>query len=194
MLTKLKKLSLTKVFTILYTFYIKQKFHSCGKNCRIHFPVMLHNPHKIRIGNNVSIGCHCWLNCIEDPKKNEIAFKIGNGCQIGRFAHINAYREVELEDYVLIAERVHISDATHHYQDSKVPIIAQGAGFVGAVKIKCGAWIGSGAVILPGVTIGRNAVVGANAVVTKDVPDNHVAVGVPAKIFSMKKKDKGSSE
>lgn len=59
----------------------------------------------------------------------------------------------------------------------------QGANFIAPVLIKRGAWIGSGAVILPGVTVGRNSIVGANAVVISDIPDNHIAVGVPAKIL-----------
>lgn len=51
------------------------------------------------------------------------------------------------------------------------------------VKIEDGVWIGGGAIILPGVTIGRNAVIGAGAVVTKDIPANAVAVGSPAKVL-----------
>ena len=51
------------------------------------------------------------------------------------------------------------------------------------VKIEDGAWIGGGAIILPGVTIGRNAVIGAGAVVTKDIPANAVAVGSPARVI-----------
>lgn len=51
------------------------------------------------------------------------------------------------------------------------------------VLIKRGAWIGAGATILPGVTVGENAVVGACAVVTHDVPDNAVAVGNPARVI-----------
>ena len=53
----------------------------------------------------------------------------------------------------------------------------------GKVVIEENAWIGIGAIICPGVTIGRNAVVAAGAVVTKDVPDNVVVAGVPAKII-----------
>ena len=52
---------------------------------------------------------------------------------------------------------------------------------MGAVTINDGCWIGIGAVILPGVEIGRNAVVGANAVVTRNVPDFAVVGGVPAR-------------
>lgn len=51
------------------------------------------------------------------------------------------------------------------------------------VRICNNAWVGAGATILPGVTIGKNAVVGAGSVVTKDVPDNAVAVGNPEKII-----------
>ena len=50
------------------------------------------------------------------------------------------------------------------------------------IHIKKGAWIGAGASILPGVTIGEYAIVGAGAIVTKDVGDYEVAVGVPAKV------------
>ena len=65
----------------------------------------------------------------------------------------------------------------------KAPIRRQGDSFQGAVRLEDGCWIGIGAVILPGVTIGNNAVVGANAVVTKSVPARAIVVGVPAKII-----------
>ncbi len=51
------------------------------------------------------------------------------------------------------------------------------------VTLRRKAWIGAGAVILPGVTVGRNAVVAAGAVVTRDVPDNSIVAGVPARIL-----------
>ena len=55
--------------------------------------------------------------------------------------------------------------------------------FVAPVVIKDGAWISLGAMILPGVTIGENAVIAAGAVVTKDIPENVIAGGVPAKVI-----------
>jgi len=58
------------------------------------------------------------------------------------------------------------------------------------ILIKKGAWIGAGASILPGVSIGKYAIVGAGAIVTKDVPDYGVAVGIPAKIVKTLDKDK----
>lgn len=57
------------------------------------------------------------------------------------------------------------------------------------VVIRRNAWIGAGAMILPGVTVGENAIVAAGAVVTKDVPDNAIVAGVPAKVLRNIKTD-----
>ena len=51
------------------------------------------------------------------------------------------------------------------------------------VTIDDGVWIGSGVIINPGVTIGKNSVIGAGAVVTKSIPENVIAVGVPAEVI-----------
>lgn len=58
------------------------------------------------------------------------------------------------------------------------------------IRIKAGAWIGYGAIILQGVTIGRNSVVAVGAVVTKDVPDYTVVGGIPAKVIKRIKDEK----
>lgn len=102
---------------------------------------------------------------------------IGDGAYIGRFVQINAWRSVTIGSNVLIADRVFISDADHNFADTSTPIRLQGDSFLGAVTLKDGRWIGIGAVILLGVTIGRNAVVAANAVGTQDVSDCAVAGG-----------------
>ena len=174
-----------KIFNILFSFFYKRKFFSCGSGLRIHFPIKTSNPQSIKIGKNVSIFENTWINCLGNTSKPSLV--IGNNCSIGRFAHINAYQSVEIENDVVIAERVHISDASHNYSNPKIPIINQGSDFIGPVRIKSGSWIGSGSVIFPGVTIGKNSIIGANAVVTLSVPDFHVARGIPAKIYKNKK-------
>lgn len=58
------------------------------------------------------------------------------------------------------------------------------------VLIQKGAWIGAGATILPGISIGKHAIVGAAAVVTKDVPDYAIVVGNPAKVVKTLDADK----
>jgi acetyltransferase-like isoleucine patch superfamily enzyme len=137
----------------------------------------------VHVGGDVVLGVYAWLNAKDDRCDRLPTLRIGDGTSIGRFAQINAWRSVTIGRNVLIADRVFISDADHNYSDMETPIIRQGDAFVGAVTLRDGCWIGIGAVILPGVTVGRNAVVAANAVVTKDVPDCTVVGGIPAKII-----------
>jgi acetyltransferase-like isoleucine patch superfamily enzyme len=81
-----------------------------------------------------------------------------------------------IEDDVIIGPRVNITSENH-----PVDIATRKTLVPGLVRIKCNAWIGAGATILPGVTVGENAVVAAGAVVHQDVPPNTVFGGVPAK-------------
>lgn len=85
---------------------------------------------------------------------------------------------ITLEDDVLIGPKVNLITENHPLD----PAIRRGM-VCKPIYIKQNAWLGAGVTVLPGVTIGRNAVVAAGAVVTKDVPDNTVAGGVPAKII-----------
>lgn len=81
---------------------------------------------------------------------------------------------------VLISYNVHIRTVTHRYKDKNIPIIAQG-GMEKDIIIGDNVWIGYGAQIMSGVTIGEGAVIGAGAVVTKNVGCNEVWGGVPAR-------------
>lgn len=85
---------------------------------------------------------------------------------------------ITIEDNVLIAPKVSLLSEGHplapENRQSLVP---------GHIHIKKNAWIGAGATILPGVTVGEHSVVAAGAVVSKDVPDNTVVGGIPAKIL-----------
>ena len=85
---------------------------------------------------------------------------------------------ITLEDHVLIGPKVNLITENHPLDPAN-----RRALLCKPILIKQNAWIGAGATILPGVTIGKNAVVAAGAVVGKDVPDNIVVGGVPAKII-----------
>jgi len=144
-------------------------------------PLQLRNPQNIFIGANVRIRDQVWLLTLPEIKGHTPKLKIGDDCAIGHFNHITCVNSVEIGMKVLTADRVHISDHGHVYEDTDVPIIDQPVVSNGPVVIGDGTWIGENASILS-CRIGRNCVIGANAVVTKDVPDYSVAVGVPARV------------
>ncbi len=85
---------------------------------------------------------------------------------------------ITIEDNVLIAPKVSLLSEGHPLSPHNRHSLT-----VGHIHIKKNAWIGAGATILPGVTIGENAIVAAGAVVSKDVPSNTIVGGIPAKII-----------
>jgi len=172
-----------RAMTLLYTLLARGKFAAWGPGSRLGRGSRLIGPEYVRIGSRVLLGERSWLNAKDDSGDGEPTLHIGDGTYIGRFVQINAWRSVNIGRDVLIADRVFISDADHNFSDPDTPIRLQGDSFLGAVTLCDGCWIGIGAVILPGVTVGRNAVVAANAVVTDDVPDHTVVGGVPAKVL-----------
>lgn len=165
-----------------HTALVRVRVASLGRGSSVHPPAVLYNPKVMAIGAGTVIRENVWLNGGR-ASGDGVVLTIGDGCYLGRFCHINAAHDVTIEDRVLIADRVYISDVDHEYRRPGVPVIAQGICSKGRVHLKTGCWIGAGAVILPGITVGRNAVVGANAVVTKDVPDFAVVGGIPAKLI-----------
>lgn len=97
-------------------------------------------------------------------------FQLGYKTDIGAFSYINAKHRVTVEDFVQIGSHCAI------YSISTID------GKAGPVTLKKGCRLGSHTVVMPGVTIGENAVVGAHSFVNADIPDNAVAVGVPARL------------
>lgn len=108
---------------------------------------------------------------------------VGRFIRLGRNVFINhacSFLDlggITIEDGVMIGPRVNITSENH-----PVEIADRKTLVPGAVVVKRNAWIGGAASIMPDVTIGENAVVAAGAVVTKNVPDNKVVAGVPAKV------------
>ncbi len=100
----------------------------------------------------------------------------GRGVSINAFVHIWGQGGVTIGDNCLIASHVVVTSLTH---DPQAPNHAESL-IARPVVIGRNVWIGSHAVILPGVTVGDGAVIGAGAVVTKDVPPGITVVGIPA--------------
>ena len=97
--------------------------------------------------------------------------KLGKYADIGAFSYINAKYGVELEDFVQVGS--HCSLYSISTIDNKK----------GKILIRKNAKIGTHSVVMPGVTIGENSIIGAFSFINKDIPDNVLAYGVPAKII-----------
>ncbi len=109
--------------------------------------------------------------------------KIGNNVFINSNSLLMARGGITIEDNVMLAANVQVISNNHDEYDRQVLTCKP-------VLIKEGAWIGAGATILPGVSVGKYAIVGACAVVTKDVPDYAVVVGTPARVVKTLDKEK----
>ena len=103
-------------------------------------------------------------------------FKLGYETDIGTFTYINAKHGVIIEDFVQIGS--HCSIYSISTIDNKE----------GQVLLKRNCKVGSHSVIMPGVTIGENSIVGAFSFVNQDIPDNVIAVGVPARVIKQFKR------
>lgn len=107
---------------------------------------------------------------------------IGENSFIGSYGVIGSNERIEIGKNVMIAQSVSIRDTDHNFENLDIPMINQGI-TTSPIKINSNVWIGYGAVITKGITIGSGAIVAANAVVTKDVPPNAIVGGVPAKLI-----------
>jgi acetyltransferase-like isoleucine patch superfamily enzyme len=145
-------------------------------------PIRLSGEHRIALGDHVFVGSGSWLQVIPETGNESVAISIGSGTSIAGACVISAVRSVIIEESVLLARNVYISDHIHKYTQYSTPILAQGLDKMLPVFIKRGAWLGQNVVVCPGVTIGKGTVIGANSVVTEDIPDYCVAAGAPARV------------
>lgn len=134
--------------------YMREVFASCGENCYIELPFRANwGGHHLNLGSNVYVNSNLMI--VDD----------GN---------------IYVGDKVMFGPNVTIATANHPIDPE---LRARGLQYNKDVHIGENAWIGAGVVIVPGVHIGRNTVIGAGSVVTKDIPDNVVAVGNPCKVL-----------
>jgi serine acetyltransferase len=163
-----------------------KKFHSFGQRSLIMWkPTTIFNEQYISIGQDTLIGEGVALSagmvpgqeCISSP-----VVTIGDRCLIGRGSGIVGHFSIIIGNDVWTGHHVYITDQNHGYEDITRPI-SQQTQPERAVVIGDGSWLGYGAVVLPGVTIGKHCVIGANSVVTSNIPDFSVAVGVPARVI-----------
>ena len=161
-------------------FYYKWTFNKIDIKTYIKKPLQIDCPKNIYLGR-VNIGFHTWLAA--NPLTGETAkLIIEDGCNIGNFNHIYATHKIILHKNVLTADKVYISDNLHGYKDITIPVCRQPIVQKNEVEVGEGSWLGENVCVI-GSRIGKHCVIGANSVVTKDIPDYSVAVGIPAKVI-----------
>lgn len=133
----------------------------------------------LRLGRWSWIGHGCKLRVHEGEVEIGAKTVLGQECTISAFQHVSIGREC------ILADRVMLIDFDHGVVEVDRPIREQGI-YKRDVRVGHNCWLGYGACVLRGVTVGDNAIVGTSAVVTRDVPENAVVAGIPARVLRMR--------
>lgn len=169
--------------------WIKSQFMYCGKDVTIGEAASIGGMKYISIGNNFYAGRHFRLEAIDSYENDRFTpqLEIGNDVSVQDFCHIGCIERVSIGDGTLIASKVFITDHFHGFINKSDLVAAPAKRPLSHKSVKIGknVWIGDGACILPGVSLGDNVIVGANAVVTHNFPSNSVIAGCPAKIIKI---------
>jgi acetyltransferase-like isoleucine patch superfamily enzyme len=136
-------------------------------------------------GARVVLGRWSWLGHGTKVRAHEGEVVIGAKSVLGQECTISAYQHVSIGRECIVADRVMLIDFDHGVVEVERPIRLQGI-YKRDVRVGNNVWLGYGACVLRGVTVGDNSVIGTNAVVTKDLPANAVAAGVPARVVRMR--------
>jgi lipopolysaccharide O-acetyltransferase len=168
-----------KVFTFFYF-----------PNARIiRLPIYIRGKRGIVGAKSLTTGVNLRIDIISTIDSSPYLY-IGDNVQINDYVHIAVAKGIYIGDNTLIASKVFISDHNHgnyrnHNQSSPSSNPISRELYSEEVKIGKNVWIGEFVAILPGVTIGDGAIIGSMSVVTKDIPDNAIAVGSPAKVIKI---------
>jgi acetyltransferase-like isoleucine patch superfamily enzyme len=189
----------------LRKYLYRKVLKNIGRGTLIGYGVSIRNPKSISVGKGTLVDDFCLFNAKTTSMKG---LKIGNNCVIGLRTfittgyngyvvindnvhvngpdtHIVGSGGVSVGENVMIGARVSIVSTNHVFKRRDILIKDQGTTAKGIV-IEDDVWLGTGVVVLDGITIHKGAVVGAGAIVTKDIPEYAVAVGVPSKVIKFR--------
>jgi acetyltransferase-like isoleucine patch superfamily enzyme len=184
----------------LRKFFYPALLGSCGRNILLGSGIALRHPHKISLENNVLIDDGCLLDAKGSDNNGIIIgnnalisryavlsckngdIEIGEYANIGVFCNISSNSKIKIGKKVLIGPHCSLFATEHRFENRDIPIADQGWTSKG-ITVEDNVWIGAGVVVLDGVTIGRDSIIGAGAVVSEDIPEFSIAVGMPAKVI-----------
>jgi acetyltransferase-like isoleucine patch superfamily enzyme len=154
-----------------------EQFARLGPDCVFEAGVLVFHPEQVSLGRNVYVGHQTIL---KGYYKHTL--EVGDETWIGQQCFLHAAGGLFIGAQVGIGPGVKILSSQHQEAPRSTPIFSAPLEFL-PVRIEDGADLGVGAIILPGVTVGRGAQVGAGAVVTRDVPPFAVVAGSPARVL-----------
>lgn len=164
-----------KIVTLFWSSMLKNKIPSIGVSPRVNSRFFFENHGRIKVGDKLSINSKPLPVSITVNPNAELV--IGNNVNINYGADIGCTSKIEIGNDVYIGNCTLIIDSNFHKVEPADTEMSK------EIKISENVWIAARCIILPGVTIGRNSVIAAGSVVTKNVPENVLVAGVPAKII-----------
>ncbi len=178
----------------IYTMWIRNELGRLPNDSYVSYPCQLFGGGMkcVFIGHHTCIQSNCILGCWEEYESEagmqhfKPSITIGDNCSIGEYNQITSINKVTKADGLLTGRFVYIGDNAHgglSMEEANIPPVRRKLISKGEITIGNNVWIGDKVSILSGVTIGDNVIIGANSVVTKDIPSNAMAAGVPAKII-----------
>lgn len=175
------------IIRLAFEFFNTKVFYSKARLIRLPFDIR--GKRYVRFGKGFTTGRGCRIEACPLEANASPTLIVGDNVQINDYVHITAMSSVILEDNVLLASKIYISDCSHGFYEgnendsSPLEIPKDRAFSIKPVVIRKNAWLGEFVSVLPGVEIGEGAIIGSNSVVSKSIPPFTIAVGVPAKVI-----------
>jgi acetyltransferase-like isoleucine patch superfamily enzyme len=172
---------------LLVRYLRRRLFTAAGRRWRTDGLVFFGRGLELEIGRNgkLDFGRFVWIGDGTKIRCHEGRVEIGAKTVMGQECTISAYQHVRIGEQCVIADRAMFIDFDHGVVEVERPIRVQGI-YKRDVEVGSNVWIGYGACILRGVSVGDNSIVGTNSVVTRDVPANAVVAGIPARVIRMR--------
>jgi acetyltransferase-like isoleucine patch superfamily enzyme len=153
-----------------------------GERCFVDPTAQVLGWRQVRLGRNVVIGEHSWLN-VNDRTKDDAAIEIGEDSFIGRRNFFNAGALIRLGPFCLTGVDCHFLGSDHRHETPFAPYIATGNETHQRIVVGANCWFGASVTVLGDVEIGFGSILGAGSVVTAGIPPFSVAVGNPARVI-----------
>ena len=173
------------IFNLISLVYTKIFFHHARL---IRFPLLIRGKKYISIEKGFTTGFHCRIEV--DGSHEGKCLYIGKNVNFGDNVRISCFNEIHIGNNVLLASKVLIVDNSHGFyrgDSQSAPSVPPNERDLQSSPIYIGdnVWIGEGCVIQQGIKIGDGSIIAANSVVTKDIPDNTIAGGIPTKVIKI---------